>query len=247
MKQVLALAVFVLFGSPLGCATLVYFTRDQPIEVVSTPDGATAKVREIMGSEAVISSDLSNAGAAERPQMLSASQIASAKVVHEATTPGTVLAPRPFKGNALRMYAVTVEKDGYVTPPPVMLRAGGVNMGCVVLEALDFVAIVPGLVDLVVGGSCVDNAPTLIKAELVASAAARDAAATTNHPRHARVKIGSLNIRATPSASGRLLGSANGGEDVEVLDDSAKGGWLRIRTKQGIEGYCAAKYLDRSP
>jgi uncharacterized protein YgiM (DUF1202 family) len=53
----------------------------------------------------------------------------------------------------------------------------------------------------------------------------------------------SLNIRATPSTDGELVGKAAHGEMVtlvEKTDDS----WWRIRTADGEEGYAYAQYLS---
>jgi uncharacterized protein YgiM (DUF1202 family) len=53
----------------------------------------------------------------------------------------------------------------------------------------------------------------------------------------------SLNIRATPSTDGELVGKAAHGEMVtlvEKTDDS----WWRVRTADGEEGYAYAQYLS---
>ncbi len=53
----------------------------------------------------------------------------------------------------------------------------------------------------------------------------------------------SLNIRATPSTDGDVVGKAAHGETVtlvEKTDDS----WWRVRTADGEEGYAYAQYLS---
>jgi uncharacterized protein YgiM (DUF1202 family) len=53
----------------------------------------------------------------------------------------------------------------------------------------------------------------------------------------------SLNIRATPSTDGELVGKAAHGEMVtlvEKTDDS----WWKVRTADGEEGYAYAQYLS---
>jgi uncharacterized protein YgiM (DUF1202 family) len=52
-----------------------------------------------------------------------------------------------------------------------------------------------------------------------------------------------LNIRATPSTDGEVVGKAGHGEVVtlvEKTDDS----WWKVRTKDGEEGYAYAQYLS---
>jgi uncharacterized protein YgiM (DUF1202 family) len=52
-----------------------------------------------------------------------------------------------------------------------------------------------------------------------------------------------LNIRATPSTEGEIVGKAAHGETVtlvEKTDDS----WWKVKTKDGEEGYAYAQYLS---
>lgn len=53
---------------------------------------------------------------------------------------------------------------------------------------------------------------------------------------------GWLRVRKEPSLAGVELGKVNAGEILEVLETRA--GWVKVKTKDGLEGWCASDYLQ---
>lgn len=51
-----------------------------------------------------------------------------------------------------------------------------------------------------------------------------------------------LNVRERPTTKAKKVGEIPRGEVVEILDEKAAEGWLRVRW-QGVDGYAAAEYL----
>ena len=54
---------------------------------------------------------------------------------------------------------------------------------------------------------------------------------------------GNLNIRQSPGTEQHLVGKAAHGEILTLLKKHDKQWWL-VRTKEGVEGYCYAQYLE---
>ena len=58
-----------------------------------------------------------------------------------------------------------------------------------------------------------------------------------------RVTAAHLNVRATPSLTGRIVGTLNQGDIVSEIDDPQNGYWRRVRRSDGLEGFASQKYL----
>lgn len=56
-------------------------------------------------------------------------------------------------------------------------------------------------------------------------------------------KSGNLNIRQAPGTEQNLVGKASHG-DILTLIKKVDNQWWYIRTKEGVEGYCYAQYLE---
>ena len=56
-------------------------------------------------------------------------------------------------------------------------------------------------------------------------------------------KSGNLNIRQAPGTEQNLVGKASHG-DILTLLKKVDNQWWYIRTKEGVEGYCYAQYLE---
>ena len=54
---------------------------------------------------------------------------------------------------------------------------------------------------------------------------------------------GNLNIRQSPGTEQHLVGKAEKGEVLTLLNKVDKQ-WWHIRTEEGLEGYCYAQYLE---
>lgn len=52
-----------------------------------------------------------------------------------------------------------------------------------------------------------------------------------------------LNIRQAPSTEGAIVGKAAKGEQVSLVEQSSDD-WWKIKTNDGVEGYCYARYLQ---
>jgi len=55
---------------------------------------------------------------------------------------------------------------------------------------------------------------------------------------------GYLNVRSGPGTNYSIIGTLNNGEKVTILDPAKQNGvWLKIKTSEGLEGYCSSNYL----
>jgi hypothetical protein len=71
--------------------------------------------------------------------------------------------------------------------------------------------------------------------------AAAPAAVQESAPPMVEITAASLNIRATPSTSGAVLGSLKRGDRVSA-PQAAEGGWQYVESASGVRGYVASQY-----
>ena len=58
-----------------------------------------------------------------------------------------------------------------------------------------------------------------------------------------RVGFASVNVRATASATGNILGTVLLDDTLPALDDTSDPNWIQIRRVDGLSGWCEKKYL----
>lgn len=53
-----------------------------------------------------------------------------------------------------------------------------------------------------------------------------------------------LNIRKAPKADADILTRVKVGEELMIDNDKSTNGWYAVRTKAGVDGYCAKGYVE---
>lgn len=52
-----------------------------------------------------------------------------------------------------------------------------------------------------------------------------------------------LNVRAKPSEDARIIATIRNGEIVEIDQNEQIEGWYKVRTEQGVFGFCMSEYI----
>lgn len=63
----------------------------------------------------------------------------------------------------------------------------------------------------------------------------------------AKVLVSSLNVRDKGALGGLIIGSLNGGDIVEVINQPETGEWSNIKLNSGLKGWVMKKYLEILP
>lgn len=53
-----------------------------------------------------------------------------------------------------------------------------------------------------------------------------------------------LNVRSKPSTNGDVVTVLNAGDEISIDADKSTDEWLKIRTNDGIKGYCMKKFVS---
>lgn len=52
-----------------------------------------------------------------------------------------------------------------------------------------------------------------------------------------------LNVRSKPSTNGDVVTILNAGDEISIDVDKSTDGWLKIRTVNGVKGYCMSEFV----